>query len=129
MSARKNGRWADPLSGIGTRPLTEIGYVEYPTLIHALWKECLSVIRTWRYAQSTGGRDRVFWYGVYRTGTEIRIAATGPHGVSAALALRDAMNAIATEAGTAETQSGSVHEGAGRQASPKPNHIGETNDR
>jgi hypothetical protein len=80
------------IGGSMTRDAYECGFVEYRSLAHALWKESLSIIRTWRFGKRNN-LDVQQWYGVYLKGTEIRAAAMGPWQIDNAFTVAAALNA------------------------------------
>jgi hypothetical protein len=86
---RSQSSLSPPTVGI---PNAEAGFVEYRSLWHALWKEGLSVVRSWRHA-STNERGIQQWYGVYVSGTELRLASVGPWQIDRAIHIASGMEA------------------------------------
>jgi hypothetical protein len=54
----------------------EVGVIRCHPLV-MMWKSCVTILRTWRYARRHGMPCRN-WYGVYEKGSEVVLVSCGP---------------------------------------------------
>jgi hypothetical protein len=124
--SRASHEAADASSPKASIPSAEVGFVEYRSIFHALWKEGLSTYRSWQFARRTG-RGPQQWYGVYVGGTEIRLAAVGPWSLTCAEMIASAIEARRAETlGSAAVARSSLLEAPVMTATPLPNEADRT---